>query len=65
MICVCDEEEKDMAVNTVVDKEVEVDVKRSLVDSLKEVKDIRNGQLSKRSYKEMIGRVRESLKEDK
>lgn len=59
MICVGDEEEIEMAVV----EDVKVDVKDSLKKSLKEVEDIRSGKLPKRSYKEMMKRVRQNLKE--
>lgn len=36
----------------------------SLRQSLEEVKRIRNGELPKRNYREMMGRVKESLKPD-
>lgn len=45
-------------------QEVKVDVKESLLKSLEEVEDIRNGKLPKHSYKEMMKRVRKNLKED-
>jgi hypothetical protein len=62
VIGVCDqEEEKDMA--TV--EGVKVDVEKSIAKSLNEVKDIRSGKLPKRSYKEMMNRIRENLKENK
>lgn len=54
------EEEKEMAVI----QDVKVDVKESLLKSLEEVEDIRNGKLPKRSYKEMMKRVRKNLKEN-
>ena len=45
--------------------DVTIDIKSTIVDSLKEVEAIRNGELPKRSYKEMMNRIRENLKENK
>ena len=44
---------------------VKNDVEKSLLKSLNEVDNIRNGKLPKRSYKEMMNRIREDLKENK
>ena len=60
-MCENNKEEKDMAIA----ESVKVDVKNSLVKSLNEVEDIRNGKLPKRSYKEMMNRIRENLKENR
>ena len=60
-MCENNKEEKDMAIV----ESVKVDVKNSLVKSLDEVKDIRNGKLPKRSYKEMMNQIRENLKENR
>lgn len=54
-------EEEEMAIA----ESVKFDVKDSLVKSLEEVDRIRNGKLSKRSYKDMIKRVRKDLDENK
>ncbi len=51
-----DEEEKDMA--TTAER---VDIRDSLVESVKEVNKIRSGELPKRSWREMMNRVREDL----
>ena len=60
-MCLSKKEEKKMATAELS----KVDVKNSLMKSLKEVEEIRNGKLPKRSYKEMMQRVRENLKENK
>ena len=60
--CVCgNEEEKDMTTTELV----KVDVEKSIIKSLNEVEDIRSGKLPKRSYGEMMKRIRENLKENK
>jgi hypothetical protein len=47
---------------TVTDMErVNVDVNKSIIESMNEVKDIRNGKLPKRSYKSMIADIKEEL----
>jgi len=55
------EEDKDMTTT----ESVKNDVEKSLLKSLNEVDNIRNGKLPKRSYKEMMNRIREDLKENK
>jgi len=55
------EEDKDMTTA----ESVKNDVEKSLLKSLNEVDNIRNGKLPKRSYKEMMNRIREDLKENK
>lgn len=60
-MCENNKEEKDMAIA----ESVKVDVKNSLVKSLDEVENIRNGKLPKRSYKEMMNQIRENLKENR
>lgn len=55
-----DEKEKEMAII----QDVKVDVKYSLVKSLEEIEDIRSGKLPKRSYKEMMKRIKENLEEN-
>lgn len=60
-MCLSKKEEKKMATAELS----KVGVKDSLMKSLKEVEEIRNGKLPKRSYKEMMQRVRENLKENK
>ena len=59
MVCVDDKEENEMAIL----KDNEVDSKRVLTESIKEVNQIRKGKLPKHSYKDMMNRVRESLEE--
>lgn len=54
-----DKEENEMAIL----KGNEVDSKRVLTESIKEVNQIRKGKLPKHSYKDMMNRVRESLEE--
>jgi hypothetical protein len=39
------------------------DVKKAMEAALREVEDIRNGKLPKRSYKETLNRVREKLEQ--
>ena len=56
----CEHEEEKATI-----EDVKVDVEKSLVKSLNEVKDIRSGNLPKRSYKEMMNRIRENIKENK
>ncbi|GGN64223.1 hypothetical protein GCM10007971_31920 [Oceanobacillus indicireducens] len=53
--------DEDMA-NVVED--VKVDIEQSISRSLDEVQQIREGKLPKRSYKDMIARVREKLSEE-
>lgn len=60
-MCMCDKEENDMTVT----ENVKIDVKKSLAKSLQEVEDIRKGKLPKRSYKEMISRVKKEIDEDR
>lgn len=45
-------------------EDIKIDVKQSIYDSLNEVSQIRDGKLPKRSYKEMIARVRDKLSEE-
>lgn len=45
----------------VTEEEVKIDVKKSIIHSLNEVEQIRKGTLPKKSYKDMIARVRESI----
>lgn len=57
----CNKEDENMTTA----ESIKLDVKDSLVKSLKEVENIRNRKLSKGSYKDMIERVRRNLDEDK
>ncbi|WP_077602997.1 hypothetical protein [Oceanobacillus sojae] len=52
--------DEDMAVM----EDVKIDAKQSINNSLDEVEQIRKGTLPKRSYKEMIARIREKLSEE-
>jgi hypothetical protein len=45
-------------------EDVVVEVKQSVNHSLNEVEQMKDGQLPKRSYKDMISRVREKLSEE-
>ncbi|WP_156857771.1 MULTISPECIES: hypothetical protein [Oceanobacillus] len=45
-------------------EDVKVDIEQSISRSLDEVQQIREGKLPKRSYKDMIARVREKLSEE-
>ncbi|GKV65539.1 MULTISPECIES: hypothetical protein [unclassified Sporosarcina] len=56
-----DREEKEVAII----KDNQTNIKKTLTESLNEVEQIRKGKLPKHSYKDMIGRVRDDLKEDK
>lgn len=50
--------------NMAVAESVKVDIQETIVKSLREVDEIRNGRLPKRSYKEMIERVKHKLNEE-
>ena len=44
--------------------QVEIDVKKSIDNSLDEIEKIKNDKLPKHSYKHMLNRVREQLNEE-
>lgn len=43
-------------------KDAKIEIESSIVESMNEVQAIREGKLPKKSYKEMIKRVREQIK---
>ncbi|MGG0667654.1 hypothetical protein ABE073_03905 [Lederbergia citrisecunda] len=47
-----------------INREAKNEIKNSIIESMEEVQAIRSGKLPKRSYKEMISRIKESLKEE-